>query len=179
MYSRPDLMHRILDVNADAVALYLNAQIDAGAQAVMIFDSWGGVLADGTFQEFSLAYTEQRAGASSSAPARTAADVPRIVFTKGGGLWLTADESARLRCAGPGLDRRTWAPPAPRCGCTATKALQGNLDPNVLFAPPEKVAAEALPVLDSFGPPHIGEGRVPRTSSTWAMASASSPRPST
>ncbi|HEY0884407.1 MAG TPA: uroporphyrinogen decarboxylase family protein, partial [Ramlibacter sp.] len=57
MYSRPDLMHRILEINADAVAAYLNAQIDAGAQAVMIFDSWGGVLADGAFQEFSLAYT--------------------------------------------------------------------------------------------------------------------------
>ena len=57
MYSRPDLMHRILQINADAVALYLNTQIKAGAQAVMVFDSWGGVLADGAFQEFSLAYT--------------------------------------------------------------------------------------------------------------------------
>ncbi|MEN9984440.1 MAG: Uroporphyrinogen decarboxylase, partial [Pseudomonadota bacterium] len=59
MYSRPDLMHRMLTVNADAVALYLNTQIEAGAQAVMIFDSWGGVLADGAFQEFSLAYTKR------------------------------------------------------------------------------------------------------------------------
>ena len=66
LYSRPDLMHRMLQVNADAVAAYLNAQIDAGAQAVMIFDSWGGVLADGAFQEFSLAYTA-RVLASSSA----------------------------------------------------------------------------------------------------------------
>jgi uroporphyrinogen decarboxylase len=57
LYSRPDLMHRILAINADSVAAYLNAQIDAGAQAVMVFDSWGGVLADGAFQEFSLAYT--------------------------------------------------------------------------------------------------------------------------
>jgi uroporphyrinogen-III decarboxylase len=64
-------MHRILEVNADSVAAYLNAQIDAGAQAVMIFDSWGGVLADGAFQEFSLAYTK-RVLASSSAPAWTA-----------------------------------------------------------------------------------------------------------
>jgi uroporphyrinogen decarboxylase len=88
MYARPDLMHRILEVNADSVAAYLNAQIDAGAQAVMIFDSWGGVLADGMFQEFSLAYTK-RVLASSSAPAWTASDVPRIVFTKGGGIWLT------------------------------------------------------------------------------------------
>ena len=59
MYQRPDLMHKILTINADAVALYLNTQIEAGAQAVMIFDSWGGVLADGAFQEFSLAYTRR------------------------------------------------------------------------------------------------------------------------
>ena len=59
LYARPDLMHRILDINAQAVAAYLNAQIDAGAQAVMIFDSWGGVLADGAFQRFSLHYTQQ------------------------------------------------------------------------------------------------------------------------
>jgi len=59
LYARPDLMHRILAINADAVALYLNAQIDAGAQAVMVFDSWGGVLADGAFQRFSLAYVER------------------------------------------------------------------------------------------------------------------------
>src|ERR1700739_4147281 len=87
MYARPDLMHRILAVNADAVAAYLNAQIAAGAQAVMVFDSWGGVLADGAFQEFSLAYTArvlaqlQRDGADGR-------PVPRIVFTKGGGPWL-------------------------------------------------------------------------------------------
>ena len=59
LYSRPDLMHKMLQINADAVALYLNTQIEAGAQAVMIFDSWGGVLADGAFQEFSLAYTRR------------------------------------------------------------------------------------------------------------------------
>src|SRR5215213_9372609 len=62
LYDRPDLLHRILEVNAEAVALYLNAQIDAGAQAVMIFDSWGGVLADGAFQAFSLAYTRKVLG---------------------------------------------------------------------------------------------------------------------
>jgi uroporphyrinogen decarboxylase len=87
MYSRPDLMHRMLAVNADAVAQYLNAQIDAGAQAVMVFDSWGGVLADGAFQAFSLAYTPRVLAQLK----RTGVDgriVPRIVFTKGGGLWL-------------------------------------------------------------------------------------------
>ena len=64
LYARPDLLHRILAVNAEAVAQYLNAQIEAGAQAVMIFDSWGGVLADGAFQTFSLAYTRARAARS-------------------------------------------------------------------------------------------------------------------
>src|SRR3954466_1192666 len=88
LYDRPDLLHRILAVNAEAVALYLNAQIDAGAQAVMIFDSWGGVLADGAFQRFSLDYTAQVLKAL-----RREADgrrVPQIVFTKGGGAWLEA-----------------------------------------------------------------------------------------
>src|SRR5206468_9560767 len=86
LYARPDLMHRILEVNAEAVAQYLNAQIEAGAQAVMIFDSWGGVLADRAFQTFSLAYTQRVLR-----QVKTVHDgqrIPRIVFTKGGGLWL-------------------------------------------------------------------------------------------
>ena len=87
MYARPDLMHRILAINADAVATYLNAQIAAGAQAVMVFDSWGGVLADGNFQQFSLAYTARvlRQLTREHAGAR----IPRIVFTKGGGCGST------------------------------------------------------------------------------------------
>src|SRR5436853_3498761 len=86
LYARPDLMHRILEVNAEAVAGYLNAQIDAGAQAVMLFDSWGGVLADGAFQRFSLDYTRRVV----SALKREAEGqrVPCIVFTKGGAPWL-------------------------------------------------------------------------------------------
>src|SRR5690606_5923895 len=86
LYKRPDLLHRILEINADAVVTYLNAQIDAGAQAVMVFDSWGGVLADGDFQAFSLAYTRRvLAGLRRENEGRR---VPSIVFTKGGGLWL-------------------------------------------------------------------------------------------
>ena len=102
LYARPDLMHRVLGVNADAVAAYLNAQIDAGAQAVMVFDSWGGVLADGAFQTFSLAYTARVLRQLK----RTGADgrvVPRIVFTKGGGPWLP-DMAAALECDALGLD---------------------------------------------------------------------------
>ena len=179
LYSRPDLMHTMLRVNADAVATYLNAQIDAGAQAVMVFDSWGGVLADGAFQDFSLAYTRRVLGQLK----RTGADgavVPRIVFTKGGGLWLP--EMTALDCDVLGLDwtmnlgaaRRTVIDAAQQdtpdfiaaraiqtsasgqndLKSLAPKALQGNIDPNVLFAPPEAIRAEVRRVLDSFGRPH-------------------------
>ena len=154
LYGRPDLMHQLLAVNADSVAAYLNAQIDAGAQAVMIFDSWGGVLADGAFQEFSLAYTARVL----SQLKREGADgqpVPRIVFTKGGGLWL--DDMHALDCEVLGLDwtvnlgqaRRRVGEAGPR-----PKALQGNIDPNVLFADPGQIAAEVAKVLASFGKPH-------------------------
>ncbi|MGJ7488779.1 uroporphyrinogen decarboxylase [Variovorax sp. ZT4R33] len=158
MYSRPDLMHRLLAVNADAVAAYLNAQIDAGAQAVMLFDSWGGVLADGAFQEFSLAYTTRVLGQLK----REGADgtpVPRIVFTKGGGLWLEAMRT--LDCEVLGLD---WtvnlgAARALVGEGEAGKALQGNIDPNVLFAPPAQIEAEVAKVLRSFGRPHTDASR--------------------
>jgi uroporphyrinogen decarboxylase len=156
LYSRPDLMHRILAVNAQAVAAYLNAQIDAGAQAVMIFDSWGGALADGAFQQFSLAYTQQvLAGLKRT---QDGATVPRIVFTKGGGLWL--QEMETLACEVLGVD---WTVNLGRARglVGGSKALQGNLDPSALFAPPEQVAAQARRVLDDFGPPHTGSGTGP------------------
>ena len=154
MYARPDLMHRILAINADAVAAYLNAQIEAGAQAVMVFDSWGGVLADGNFQEFSLAYTARvlRQLKREHAGAR----IPRIVFTKGGGLWL--DEMAPLDCDVLGLDwtvnlGRARAAVGGQAGGPG-KALQGNIDPNVLFANPQQIEAEVARTLQSFGAPH-------------------------
>ncbi|MCZ8253407.1 MAG: uroporphyrinogen decarboxylase, partial [Hylemonella sp.] len=155
LYSRPDLMHRILAVNAEAVAAYLNAQIDAGAQAVMVFDSWGGVLADGAFQDFSLAYTARVLAQLK----RTGADgniVPRIVFTKGGGLWL--QQMGQLDCEVLGLD---WTMNLGQARALVGgevggpgKALQGNIDPNVLFAPPAAIEAEVKKVLESFGRPH-------------------------
>jgi uroporphyrinogen decarboxylase len=150
MYSRPDLMHKILAVNADAVAAYLNAQIDAGAQAVMIFDSWGGVLADGAFQQFSLAYTE-RVLAKLKRQGVDGKTVPRIVFTKGGGLWL--QEMGRLDCEVLGLDWTVNLGKA-RALVGEHKALQGNIDPNVLFAQPAQIEAEVVKVLESFGAPH-------------------------
>ena len=157
MYSRPALMHRILAVNADAVAQYLNAQIDAGAQAVMVFDSWGGVLADGKFQEFSLAYTK-RVLAQLKRTDSTGATVPRIVFTKGGGLWL--DDMKGLDCEALGLDWTVNLAKA-RAAVGDSKALQGNIDPNVLFAPPEAIDREVAAVLESFGAPHQGAGTGP------------------
>lgn len=153
LYSRPDLMHHMLAINADAVAAYLNAQIDAGAQAVMIFDSWGGVLADGAFQAFSLAYTARVLAQLKRE--HGGVKIPRIVFTKGGGQWLSQMQA--LDCEVLGLDWTVNLAQA-RALVGHTHALQGNLDPNVLFAPPEQVAAEARKVLDAFGAPHSGEG---------------------
>ena len=153
LYGRPDLMHRILDINAQAVAAYLNAQIDAGAQAVMVFDSWGGVLADSAFQRFSLHYTQQVVDALQRE--RDGQRVPVIVFTKGGGLWL--EEIAAIGADVVGLD---WTVNLGRARAAVGRrvALQGNLDPNVLFAPPEAVAREAVAVLDSFGRPQRADG---------------------
>ena len=154
LYQRPDLMHTMLAVNADAVAAYLNAQIEAGAQAVMIFDSWGGVLADAAFQTFSLAYTARVLGQLKRE--HDGVKIPRLVFTKGGGQWLEA--MAALDCEVLGLD---WtvnlAQARARVGENGphAKALQGNLDPNVLFAGPAQIEAEVAAVLDSFGRPHL------------------------
>ena len=153
LYGRPDLMHRILEVNAQAVTAYLNAQIDAGAQAVMIFDSWGGVLADGAFQRFSLDYT--RRVVQGLQRERDGQKIPVIVFTKGGGPWL--DQVASCGADVVGLDWTVNLADARR-RVGARVALQGNLDPNVLFAPPEAVAREAVAVLDSFGRPQRADG---------------------
>jgi uroporphyrinogen decarboxylase len=154
MYSRPDLMHRILEINADAVALYLNTQIEAGAQAVMIFDSWGGVLADGMFQQFSMAYTKRVLAQLKRS--HNGAVIPRLVFTKGGGLWLP--EMVDLDCDVLGVDwtvnlAKARAQVGGEVGSPG-KALQGNLDPNSLFAPADAIATEARRVLDAFGKPH-------------------------
>jgi uroporphyrinogen decarboxylase len=153
LYGRPDLMERILQINAQAVAAYLNAQIDAGAQAVMVFDSWGGVLADGAFQRFSLRYTQQVVQALQRE--KDGVRIPVIVFTKGGGLWL--EQIAGIGADVVGLD---WTVNlgAARALVGDRVALQGNLDPNVLFAPPEAVAREARAVLDSFGRPQRADG---------------------
>jgi uroporphyrinogen decarboxylase len=153
LYGRPDLMHRLLEVNALAVTEYLNTQIAAGAQAVMVFDSWGGVLADGAFQRFSLDYT--RRVVQGLQREVNGERVPVIVFTKGGGPWL--DQIADCGADVVGLDWTVNLGQA-RQRVGQRVALQGNLDPCVLFAPPEAVAREGVAVLDSFGRPQRPDG---------------------
>ena len=143
LYARPDLLHRMLAINAAAVAAYLNAQIAAGAQAVMVFDSWGGVLADGAFQAFSLAYTQRVLD-------KLDRSVPAIVFTKGGGPWLEA-----IAASGADVVGLDWTVnlASVRARIGDRVALQGNLDPMVLFGGEAAVRAEARRVIDSFGAP--------------------------
>jgi len=151
MYSRPDLVHQMLRINAEATVQYLNSQIQAGAQAVMIFDSWGGVLAHGAFQEFSLAYTRQVV--QGLVREREGRQVPVIVFTKGGALW--ADQIAETGCDAMGLDW-TASLGKVRKQIDDRVALQGNLDPMVLFGPDAAIRTEVRKVIDDFGP--VGKG---------------------
>lgn len=152
LYDRPDLLHHVLDVTARAVTGYLNAQIESGAQAVMIFDTWGGVLSHAAYREFSLAYMERILGELTRE--HDGQRVPSVVFTKGGGLWLEA--IAGTGCDAVGLDWTVDIGEA-RTRVGDRVALQGNLDPMALFAQPEIVAREARKVLDSYGP---GPGHV-------------------
>jgi uroporphyrinogen decarboxylase len=157
LYSRPDLLHRILEVNARAVADYLNAQIAAGADAVMIFDTWGGILGHEDYETFSLAYTKKII--------REIKNAPCILFTKGGSPWLGA--MMKSGCAAVGLDWTADARAARKLAAGRV-ALQGNLDPAALLASAERVRDAARKVIDSFGtaPGHVfnlGHGIHPRT----------------
>lgn len=155
LYKRPDLMHQILCTNAAAVTDYLNAQIDAGAQAVMIFDSWGGALADGAYQEFSLSYMREIVGGLQRE--KDGVRVPCIVFTKGGGLWL--DELADIGADALGLDWTVNLGNA-RSRVGAKVALQGNLDPVILFADEAQIRQQVDRTLSSYGAPSAGSGHV-------------------
>jgi uroporphyrinogen decarboxylase len=152
LYDTPSVMHDLLDTLATAVTEYLNAQIRAGAQAVQIFDTWGGVLSTPAYLEFSLRYMEQIvAGLIREHDGRR---VPVILFTKNGGQWLED-----IALAGPdavGLDWTTELADA-RARVGHKVALQGNLDPNVLFARPAAIRAEVARILDSYG---SGSGHV-------------------
>lgn len=146
LYSEPAILHALLDKLADSVILYLNAQIKAGAQAVMIFDTWGGVLAHNDYPQFSLQYMHKIVdGLIREHDGRK---VPVTLFTKGGGLWLEA--IAQTGCDAVGLD---WtvniADAKARVGDKV--ALQGNLDPSVLYAPAEKIEQAVSEILAGFG----------------------------
>ena len=152
LYQRPDLLHHILDVNARAVTAYLNAQIQAGAQAVMLFDTWGGALSHHAYHEFSLAYMQQII--DGLIRKHDNADVPIVVFTKGGGNWL--ESMAATGCDALGLD---WSIDIQRARERVGDrvALQGNLDPAIMLTDPATITAEVAKVLASYG---SGSGHV-------------------
>jgi len=146
LYNRPEVLHHILDINTRAVTAYLNAQIEAGAQAVMLFDTWGGVLSGIAYREFSLPYLQRIVAGLKREHGGEA--VPNIVFTKGGGQWL--EDIAAIGCDAVGLDWNTDIGEARR-RIGNRVALQGNLDPAVLFSSPEIIKRQAHQVLAAFG----------------------------
>jgi uroporphyrinogen decarboxylase len=145
-YERPDLLHHILEVTTQSVIAYLNAQTEAGAQAVMIFDSWGGALSHAAYREFSLQYMEMIvAGLTKEREGRR---MPSIIFTKGGGLWL--ESMAGIGADALGLDWTIDIGEA-RKRVGDKVALQGNLDPAILLSTPEAIEREVAAILASYG----------------------------
>ncbi len=162
-HARPDLLHAILEVNSRAVLEYLNAQIEAGAQAVMVFDTWGGILAHEDYEAFSLAYARRIFGGLIKQ--RDGVRVPSVLFTRGGSPWLA--QMMASGCDAVGLDWSADARAARRLSAGRV-ALQGNLDPAALFGPPDAVRAAARQVLEAFGPApghvfNLGHGILPDT----------------
>ena len=146
MFDEPELMHALLGKLADSVTGYLNAQIAAGAQAVMVFDTWGGTLTPRDYRAFSLAYMRRIVdGLTREADGRR---VPVILFTKGGGQWL--EEMADTGCDALGLDW-TMEIGAARARVGDRVALQGNLDPCTLYASPEVIRRSVATILESYG----------------------------
>lgn len=146
LYDNPQAMHDLLDKLAQSVTSYLNAQILAGAQAVQIFDSWGGSLSDAAYREFSLFYMERIvAGLIRQHEGR---EVPVILFTKGGGLWL--ESMAEVGATALGLDWTCDIRNA-RARVGDKVALQGNMDPTVLYANPTAIRAEVARILERYG----------------------------
>ncbi len=160
IYESPALAHRMLDTVADAVTAYLEAQVAAGVDAVMVFDTWGGSLGWRAYREFSLPYMARIVEAVKAAADGT---VPVTLFTKGGGQWVEA--IAATGCDGIGLDwTGSLGETRRRLGEGVT--LQGNMDPMSLYAPPEAIRTEVAAVLDDFGAPgrhvfNLGHGILP------------------
>ena len=152
LFDQPALLHRLLGILADTVTEYLNAQIKAGAQAIQIFDTWGGVLTPRDYREFSLRYMQQIIdGLIREHDGRR---VPVVLFTKGGGDWL--EDIAATGTDAAGLDWTTEISTA-RKRVGDKIALQGNMDPSTLYASPERIRQEVQTILTDFGP---GSGHV-------------------
>ncbi len=170
LYGAPRELHRLLDKIARATTLYLNAQVAAGAQALMVFDTWGGSLTPSDYREFSLRYMQQIVdGLTREAEARK---VPVILFTKGGGQWLA--DMAATGCDALGVDWTTDLVDARRA-VQDKVALQGNLDPSVLYAPPAQIRDQVGRVLASYGKGHghvfnLGHGIHPEVPPEHALA---------
>ena len=163
LYREPALLHRILEVNTVAITNYLNAQIESGARAIMVFDTWGGTLNERAYAEFSLGYLSRVL--EGVVRKRDGARVPNIVFTKGGSNWLESIAAAGFDAVG--LD---WALDigSARARIGNKVALQGNLEPAVLLTNPETIAAEAKKILASYGQGaghvfNLGHGVLPQT----------------
>jgi uroporphyrinogen decarboxylase len=146
MYDRPDLMHQLLDTVSQSVIAYVNAQIAAGAQAIMIFDTWGGALNSQNYHEFSLAYMQKIVeGITRQVDGQ---QIPVVLFTKGGAQWL--ESIAATGCDAVGLDWTIEIGDA-RKRIGDKVALQGNMDPCVLYASPDRIRQEVKHILESYG----------------------------
>lgn len=152
LYDDPNLLHQILEVTTHAVTMYLNAQVAAGAQALMVFDTWGGVLSPRAYREFSLTYMARIVAGLTREVGNQR--IPAILFTKGGGAWL--EDIAATGCDAVGVDWTVDLGEARR-RVGSRVALQGNLDPTALAASPARIRAQVTQVLADFGP---GSGHV-------------------
>jgi uroporphyrinogen decarboxylase len=146
LYNQPEVLMQLLNTLADSVIDYLNAQIEAGVQAVQIFDTWGGALSAEAYQQFSLA--PMRRIVQGLHKTYAGREIPVILFTKGGGLWLEDMAATGAHCLG--LDW-TCNIGAARARVGSKVALQGNMDPAILYADPDRIRAEVKSILDSFG----------------------------
>jgi uroporphyrinogen decarboxylase len=141
LYREPDVLKQLLSKLADATALYLNAQIVAGVQVVQLFDTWGGILTGEAYQEFSLVFMQK------VLRQLNCKDIPVIFFTKGGGQWL--ETIAASGCSAVGLDWTTDIGTA-RKRLPSNIALQGNLDPSILYAKPEEIQSQVKIILENY-----------------------------
>lgn len=146
MYEQPQVLHQLLDKLADSIIVYLNAQVEAGAQALMIFDTWGGVLTPRDYQEFSLRYMQKIV--DGLVREKDGQRIPVTLFTKGGGKWL--DLMAATSCDCLGVDWTTDLAEA-RQRVASKTALQGNMDPSILYGSDERIRQEVETILASYG----------------------------